>query len=53
MHEDAAGLAFDGAAGGLAGLVAQATVGVVAGAMTLALVALVARLGRRRAIGAG
>ena len=49
----AAGLAFDGAAGGLAGLVAQATVGVVAGAMTLALVALVARLGRRRAIGAG
>jgi predicted DNA repair protein MutK len=49
----AAGLAFDGTAGGLAGLVAQATVGVVAGALALALVTLMARLGRRRAIGAG
>jgi uncharacterized protein len=49
----AAGLVFDGASGGMAGLVAQATVRVVAGALALAQVALVARLGRRRAISAG
>jgi predicted DNA repair protein MutK len=49
----AAGHAFDGPVSGVAGLVVQATVGVAAGAVALALVAFVARLSRRRTVGAG